>query len=249
MRLKRQPHYKLFIYYLKNDKKNSSIHLVITFLAAVSCKKTDDSAATVVTTDQVADIAAGALGLNTTGLTNNFDDIAINVQSVSSISGPAKTINTTGPGLPGPQCGITLTDSIAKTGTSNAITFTYFLKYTHTLNCNTNYQPDNVSYNLAFHTACNYSGPYVTAVDTGSSSFIIAGFTTGSTVFSMNGTYNRKGAFTSKVGNKISGTSVVAITVTNLICNKIDKDNSGWHCNNFNYDNSTKKVRLATMET
>jgi len=201
--------------------------MLLLLLAVVSCKKSDNSIAATVTTDQIADITTGSLALSTTGLSTNFDDITVGAESVSSLSGPAKTINTigTGPGLPGQQCGITLTDSTVKTGTSHGVTFGYYLKYTHTLNCNSDSQADNLNYNLAFHGY--YNGPNITAIDTGSSAFVIAGFTTGSTVFSMNGTYHRKGAFTSKVGDKVSGTSDLTIVVTNLIVTKSTRKIAG----------------------
>jgi len=194
-------------------------------MAAISCKKTDNSATATVTTDQVADITTGSLALSTTGLSTNFADITVSAESVSSLNGPAKTINAASPGLPGPQCGITLTDSTVKTGTSNHVTFGYYLKYTHTLNCNSDSQADNLSYNLAFHGY--YNGPNITAIDTGSSAFLIGGFTSGSTVFSMNGTYHRKGAFTSKIGDKVSGTSDLTIVVTNLIVTKSTRKIAG----------------------
>jgi hypothetical protein len=195
-----------------------SIALLL-LIGIVSCKKTDNGATTTVSTDQLADLASGSLA-STTGLSTNFDDMTVNAESLSSINGPAKTVNTvnTGGNTAIQQCGTTLTDSLVKSGTSNSVTFSYFLKYTHTLNCDANDHPAELDYNLAFHGS--YHGPYIAAKDTGTSAFTISGFGTGSTVYTMNGTYSRKGAFTSQVGNKISGTSLVTIVVTNLTVTK-----------------------------
>jgi len=200
--------------------------VLLLLIGIVSCKKTDNSA-TIVSTDQIADLTSGSLAVSTTGLSTNFDDMAINAQSLSSIGGSAKTVNTTGTGgnTVVQHCGVTLTDSLAKSGTSNSVTFSYFLKYTHTLNCNLNNLPNDIDYALAFHGS--YSGPIIAAKDTGTSIFNIGGFSTDSTVFSVNGTYTRKGAFTSKVGNQVSGTSLITIAVTHLTITKSTRKIAG----------------------
>jgi hypothetical protein len=188
-------------------KKIQAIIVLSLFLGVVSCKKTDDTAANSVTTDQVADISAGSISLSSDGLTTNSNDISSDALS-----------NDQG-------CATSVTDSTTKSGTSNNVTYNYFFKYTNTLTCNTNNQHDNIVYDLSFHGY--YEGPNITAADTGTSSFKIAGLTPAATVFVINGEYKRTGKFNSNVGNKISGTSNVDIVVTNLTVNKSTKTITG----------------------
>ncbi len=184
-------------------KKIQAIIVLSLFLGVVSCKKAADTGATGVTTDQVADISAGSLSLNSEGLATNSNDIASDALS-----------NDQG-------CGTTVTDSTTKTGTSNNVNYNYFLKYIKTLTCNQSNEHDNIVYDLSFHG--QYQGPNITSLDTGTSDFKIAGFTSGASLFVINGEYKRTGKFTSNSGDKISGTSSIDIVVTNLKVSKTTK--------------------------
>ncbi len=188
-------------------KKIQAIMVLSLFLGVVSCKKTDNTATNSVTTDQVADISSGSIALSSDGLATNSNDIA-----------SAALSNDQG-------CGTSVTDSTTKSGTSSNVTYDYFLKYTHTLTCNTSNQHDNIVYDLSFHG--HYEGPNVNSLDTGTSSFKIAGFTPQATTFLINGEYKRTGKFTSKIGDKISGTSSIDIVVTNLTVSKSTKNITG----------------------
>src|SRR5258708_2125472 len=134
-------------------------------------------------------------------MTTNLNDIATN---------SLLTVNQ--------ACGTTLTDTMTKSGTLNGVTYDYFLKYTHMLDCNHLSQNDNIVYNLAFHG--HYDSPTMSSLDTGTSTFTIAGFTPLAKSFVVNGEYKRTGAFTMKTGDKVSGTSKMDIIVTNLTITK-----------------------------
>src|ERR1700760_1983108 len=113
--------------------------VILLMLGAFSCKKdNNNSASGSVTTDQVADIAAGSLAENSEGLASVTDDIAVNAQTVSSASN--LTINsvqgTQGVSSVHQECGTTLSDSVTRSLTIDSVTLDYFFKYTHTLNCN-----------------------------------------------------------------------------------------------------------------
>ena len=192
--------------------------VILLMLGAFSCKK-DNSASTnssSVTTDQVADIAAGSLAENSEGLASVTDDIAVNAQTVSSTSN--LTINSQGTSSVHQECGTTRTDSVTRSLTIDSVTLDYFFKYTHTLNCNTSSQPDNIANVLTYHG--DFNGPRLTSTNSGSATVTIAGLTQGATSFVVNGEYKRAGSFQSKVGNKASGNSNVDITVTNLTITK-----------------------------
>jgi hypothetical protein len=210
-------------------KKIQTSIAVLLLLAAVSCKKTDNSAAAVVSTDQIADVTSNALSFNSSGLSANFDAMATNAQSLSSVTSPGKTVNATSTGgssnTVDQGCGTTVIDSTTKSSTIAGAAFAYFLKYTHTLNCNPGGQHDNIVFDLSFNGS--FDGTDIASKDTGSSAFTIAGFTTNTTDFLVNGHYNRHGAFTSKVGDKVSGTSDVTIVVTSLTISKSKKSITG----------------------
>lgn len=196
--------------------KLSVIGLVL--LGAISCKKTDNSASVTITSDQAADMAASSLSENSYGLTSMTDDVAANAQAVTSTGNGSQTINSVGVNSVHQECGTTLTDSASNSGSSSSVTFDYFVKYTHTLNCNTNNEPDNIMNTLNYHG--DFDGPRITTTVTGSANAKIAGLTAQATNFVINGEYTRAGSYVSKVGNKASGNSNVDITVTNLLLSK-----------------------------
>ena len=84
--------------------------------------------------------------------------------------------------------------------------------------CNQQNENDNITYNLDLHG--HYDSPTMSALDTGSANFKIAGFTPVAKAFVINGEYKRTGAFTMKTGDKVSGTSKVDIVFTNLTITK-----------------------------
>jgi len=194
--------------------------VVLLMLGAFSCKKDGNSSSnSSVTTDQVADIAAGSLAANSEGFASVTDDIAVNAQGISSTS--KVNINSTG-GLTTSsvhqECGTTRTDSVTRSLTIDSVTLNYFFKYSHTLNCNTSNQPDNVANALTFHGS--FDGPRLSSNDSGSATFTIAGLTENATNFVVNGEYKRDGSFQSKVGDKASGNSHVDLTVVNVKLSK-----------------------------
>jgi hypothetical protein len=206
---------------MKTTFKLSLVMLLM--LGAFSCKKdSSSSSGDSVTTDQVADIAAGSLAENSEGLASVTDDIAVNAQTISSTS--KITINSTG-GLATSSvhqaCGTTLTDSVTRSLTIDSVSLNYFFKYSHTLNCNTSDQPDNLANALTFHGS--FDGPRLSSTNSGSATVTIAGLTQNASSFVVNGDYKRDGAFQSKVGNKASGNSSVDIAVTNLTITKSNR--------------------------
>lgn len=188
----------------------------LVIIGAFSCKKTNSNVAATgtVTTDQAADIAAGSLALNSEGLATVSDDVSANALTLNSVNGGLK-VNTIEKHQ---ECGTTVSDSVSRVSTSDSVSINYFFKYNHTLNCNSNNQPDNMVNVLTYHGS--FDGPNVTSTNTGSSTFTIAGLTTTATNFVINGEYKRAGTFQSKVGNKVSGNSTIDIVVTNLTLTK-----------------------------
>ncbi|MFI5160950.1 MAG: hypothetical protein ACHQHN_06710 [Sphingobacteriales bacterium] len=195
--------------------KTSIVALLL--LAAISCKKDNSTSATAsVTSDQAADMAASSLASNSGGVASMTDAISANAVAVTSVGG--STINSVGVASVKQACGTTLSDSSTLSGTTSSVTFNYFAKYTHTLNCNAEEQPDNIVNTLAYNGT--FSGPRISTTANGTANATIAGLTQTATNFVVNGEYKRAGTFASKVGNLATGNSNLDIVVTNLTLSK-----------------------------
>jgi hypothetical protein len=192
-------------------KTFKSTIMLLLVLGMFSCKK-DNSATTALTSDQAADMASSALASNSGGVASMSDDISANAASVTSVGG--KTINAVGTSSVTQACGTTLSDSATYAGTTSAVTFNYFAKYTHTLNCNTDEQPDNIVNTLTYNGT--FSGPRISTTATGTANATISGLTVSANSFVINGEYKRVGSFVSKVGNLATGNSNIDIVITNL---------------------------------
>lgn len=183
---------------------------------AVSCKKENGSGNNAqVSTDVAADMAVSAVSSNSFGFVSIADNMGANAQAASI--GAAQATNSIGANAVHQACGTTVADSSSVSGDNNSVTFNAFYKFTRTLNCNT-VGPDNVVTSIVFHGS--YDSPRITSSDSGTANVTIGGLSTAATNFIINGTYNRKGTFTSKVGNKASGSSQVNITVSNVTLTK-----------------------------
>lgn len=200
--------------------KALKLSLIVALLAfSISCKKSDSSTSAAVTIDEAADMAASSVSSNTFGFATVADNVGVNAQGLSSISGSGQAVNSVSTNATTRQaCGTTIADSISASGKTNDVTFSYFYKFTRTLNCNASSQPDNVANAITFKGS--YDGPRITSVDAGTATVTIGGLTTNATNYVVNGKYTRKGAFTSKVGGKASGSSNVEITATNVLLSK-----------------------------
>jgi hypothetical protein len=200
--------------------KNFKLSLIVLLmLGAFSCKKENSgSSGSSVTTDQAADIAAGSLAENSNGFASVTDDIAVNAQGINS-TGSNLTLNSTqATASVHQECGTTLTDSVTRNVTLDSTTVNYFFKYSHTLNCNSNSEPDNVIDTITYNGS--FDGPRLSSTNSGSAKAKIAGLTSTATNFVVNGEFKRDGSFQSKIGNKASGNSHIDIVGTNIILSK-----------------------------
>lgn len=186
---------------------------------AISCKK--DNGATnntaKVSTDVAADMATSAISSNSFGFASMADNIGTNAQLITTGLGTGQVTNSVGTNTTHQACGTTIADSSSFSGYNNAVTFSAFYKFTRTLNCNS-VGPDNVITTVVFHG--NYDGPRITSSDSGNANVTIGGLSSAATSYVINGSYDRKGSFTSKVDTKASGSSHVVITVSNVTLTK-----------------------------
>ncbi len=188
-------------------------------LFAISCKKDNNKTAanSNISVDVAADLTVSSVASNSLGFASVADNISANAQAVSS-AGNGQAVNSTAPNAVIRQtCGSTISDSLSFSGTTNAVSIDAFYKYSQTLNCN-NDSPDNLANVITFHGT--FDGPRLSSSVSGTSAVTISGLASSANNFTINGLYSRKGSFTSKVDAKSSGSSVVAITVTNVTLSK-----------------------------
>jgi hypothetical protein len=178
--------------------------LVMLFLAAVACKKTDKSPGITgnVSAADAADMVAGSLSLNSNGVANVSDDATLIASSPTSHH---------------LACGVTVADSMLRSNTFGLVTYSYKLKYSYTLNCNSGV-PDNLATSLIY--SGSFSGPHVSSTNSGSAVFTVAGLSPAANNFVINGEYKRAGSFQSKIDTTNHGYSNIDILVNALTLRK-----------------------------
>lgn len=191
--------------------------IVPVLLFAISCKKNDNNTKNNanISTDVAADMAASAVAANSFGFVSMADNISANAQTNSSPSG--QSVNSTATNTTHQACGTTIADSLSFSGDNNSVSFDAFYKFSRTLNCSNN-NPDNMVIAAVYHG--NFDGPRLSSSASGSASATISGLGSSATNYTINGNYDRKGSFNSKVGDKESGSSQININASNITLTK-----------------------------
>lgn len=181
--------------------------LLLLLAAAVSCKKDGGSSLKIkgnVSTDEAADMVAASMSSNFNGVAGVSGDVTVSAQAFVSLH---------------MACGSTRTDSISRSHSGDQVSYNYKLKYSYTLNCNSNNVPDNLLSNLAY--SGSYDGPRIASTNSGSSSFTVSGLEGDIANFSVAGGYERDGSFKSKVDTTNAGNSHTNINVQSLVVTKL----------------------------
>jgi len=178
-------------------------------LGAVACQKsnslhpnsnTGPSVSGSMTTDDAADIAAGALSSSSNGVADMASDATLNAANI---------------GVGHFRCGTIRSDTISRQSSAGSqYTYSYNLTYNFQVDCNSSSQPDSLSSNLTY--SGSYSGPNMSSTNSGSSVFGVSGLLPTDTAFVINGVYKRAGSFASKVDTAKHGSDNINITITNL---------------------------------
>ncbi|TSJ44079.1 hypothetical protein FO440_07860 [Mucilaginibacter corticis] len=180
--------------------------------------KTDDSNAGL-TQDQAVDLAVSSMAGSTYGfasVANSEASSAISMNNISTDGG--KTINAIDPNTLYQKCGTTVADSLASAGTANSITYSSLYKFARTLNCTADNIGTNVVDNITFKGS--FTAPKLKSTDYGTSKITITGLASTATQYTVSGTYNRIGSFTTLGGQKYYGTSNVTLTSSNVLFTK-----------------------------
>jgi hypothetical protein len=180
--------------------------LVLLLAAAVSCKKDDNGSVKIkgnVSNDEAADMVAASMSSNFNGVAGVSGDVTVSAQAFVNVH---------------LACGATKSDSVSRSYNGSQVSYNYKLKYSYTLNCNSNNVPDNLSSNLTY--SGSYDGPSIASSNSGSSSFTVAGLASAATNFSISGEYKRDGSFKSKVDTTNAGSSHIDINVKSLVLTK-----------------------------
>ena len=163
-------------------------YLLIIFVVS-SCKKVANNAPTRMTTDEAADMVSGSLAINSNGAVGVSTDLALS----ANVAVAARV-----------ACGTTRMDSVSRSNTQGAVTYSYKGKSTFTLNCNSNSLPDNLTAIVSF--AGFYSGPNLYFNHNGTSNFTMAGLSPTAPAYVISGEDKGSGQFKSKIDTTNYGT-------------------------------------------
>ena len=182
-------------------------------MGAVACQKsnslrpggnTGPSVSGNMTTDDAADIAAGALSTSSNGVAYMASDATLNAANI---------------GFGHFRCGTIRSDTISRqSGAGSQYTYSYNLTYNFQVECDTAGKADSLSSNLTY--SGSYSGPNMSSTNSRSSVFGVSGLLSTDTAFVINGVYKRAGSFASKVDTANHGSDNVNIAITNLTLKK-----------------------------
>jgi hypothetical protein len=189
-------------------KKVKLTLLAALLLAAVACQKSNtvhpgNSGPTVsgsITTDDAADMAAGALSQSSNGVAYVALDATLNASIIF---------------VGHPKCGTVRADTISRQSTAGSqYTYSYKLTYNFMVDCNSSNQPDSLSSNLTY--SGSYSGPNMSSSNSGSSVFGVSWLLSTDTAYVINGEYKRAGSFASKVDTANHGSNSITLAISNL---------------------------------
>jgi len=187
--------------------------LAMLLLGAVACEKTNGvrpngntgpGFSGTMTTDDAANIAAGALSSSSNGIADLAADATLSAANIGSAH---------------PKCGTIRSDTISrKSNAGSPYTYSYNLTYNFQVDCNSGGQPDSLSSNLVY--SGSYGGPNMSSTNSGSSIFGVSGLLSTDTAFVINGVYKRAGSFASKADTANHGADNINLTITNLTLKK-----------------------------
>lgn len=186
--------------------KNPLLFIIPVILLAVSsCKKSDTPTENInITSDESANIIAGALANNSNGLVAFSADISLTSQ----------VLFDTGSG-----CGSTRTDDISHQSIAGApITFSYSYLIANQLNCDANSKPDNITSTLTYNGS--YDGPKLSLVSNGTTTATVTGLNTSSANYTINGELQGSGGFKLKTDTTKKGNVIMDITLKDAIITK-----------------------------
>ncbi|GAB3935079.1 hypothetical protein [Mucilaginibacter myungsuensis] len=178
---------------------------LILFISA--CKKDKAVITAELSNEEAIEIASSALASSNDGFASVATDLSLNAQLVYDLK---------------LACGATKTFSATHKNNANAaVTYNFTYGYNYTVNCNTNNLIDNVSGSAT--ATGSFDGPKLSATHTGNATFRVTGLAPTSLIYILDANYTRSGKFTSKTGNRASGTTAVDLAVSNYSVNKVTK--------------------------
>jgi hypothetical protein len=202
--------------------------IAMLLLGAASCKKSNSTQVSAnVSSSEALDMVSSSLSSNSNGAgTMGADAITVAATQSASLgsSSGAVIVGSNNRSLYRAvstkklDCGDTKNDTVSRASVSGAaIGYAYTSLYTFTLNC-VSEVPDNLAGSSTF--SGTYSGPFISSIYTGTTTFTVTGIAPSVGNYTLNGTYVRNGDFQSKKNTSNQGTHTVNITVTNVTVSK-----------------------------
>lgn len=179
-------------------------------LASFACND-DDEESPAVANDEAAEMISTSISSSAGGLTTVVDDAAVTTKANAGGRIAA--------------CDYAESQDVSRSSIPGAsITYDYDFHYDYALSC-ANALPTNMTVNM------NYSGsldaPRLSTENEGTGNLIVETLDATYTQFTVNGSYNRNGSFTSKVRNKNTSTSTIVFTLDDVTLDKTTREITG----------------------
>lgn len=178
-------------------------------LTVSSCKKDNDTSASAVSEDDIAEAISESVSTSGGGLV---------VQSTAAASYSSDLMNGRIGAKASDQCGILHDTTIAGVNETGAtVTYSYNFNWNWLLTC-TNIIPQHFVFNYVGKTA--YDGKRMSSNDSSKANITLTGLGGDSTYYVLNQTYTRNGSQTSKINQKRSFSSLISIVSSDLRISK-----------------------------
>lgn len=185
-----------------------SLSILALLFTAAACSDDDSDDSTAMSNDEAAELIGTTLAASASGFTASVSTSATATDEALASSQGGRTA----------ACGYSDSESFTASNVPGAtITYAYAYEYTYALTCGADV-PQSMSTTFSFDGT--YDAPRSASTQTGSGSLTVTQLDESTTQYAVNGTYNRNGTFQSKIRNKNTSTSTVALTVESV---KVDK--------------------------
>jgi hypothetical protein len=180
-------------------------------LLAVACNDDDDNNTAKLSSEEQAEMVASSLGES--GLSGSAEQSAEYADEATGASGKMA------------ECGYSATESANINGGTSLITFSLSYSYDVAVNCDDNSELESFTSEFEYEGA--FDAPRFASQHSGSGFLTITSLDEENDDYEINGSYDRSGAFQSKIRNQASGNHTLDINVDAVTVNKVNKEITG----------------------
>ncbi len=183
------------------------VYLLIIACAFVAGCKDNNDATPAVSNEEAADMIASSIASSSGGLTLVVDDAVL----TTSANGSART----------QACGYTDSNTLTKTnGAGAVVTYSFSFDYDYALTCSAG-SPLKMTADVAY--LGSLDAPRMAVDASGAALLDVTSLDAAEDNYLVNGSFDRKGSFVSKVRNQNTSQSTIDLTLTNVAVDKTNR--------------------------